>query len=154
MPVLTLTAARLNEKADRHETLRVEIQAQRKTVDPALQVTNGRRAGWAKKALDAYKASRRCDEDDRAHIQDLIGDLLHLARRDHGIEGDDLLALTRRAFDMNFAEAIEDPENEDDFEVCRTCGEHYAAGGDGYDGECPGCADKTDQKLHPENYED
>ncbi|MGK9085239.1 hypothetical protein KXR64_14285 [Brucella intermedia] len=27
------------------------------------------------------------------------------------------------------------------------------AGGDGFDGECPGCADKTDQKLHPENHD-
>lgn len=37
--------------------------------------------------------------------------------------------------------------------ICRTCGEPYKEGGDGWDGECPDCADKTDQKLHPENYE-
>jgi predicted nucleic acid-binding Zn-ribbon protein len=24
---------------------------------------------------------------------------------------------------------------------CRTCGERYAEGGDGFDGECPSCAD-------------
>ncbi|WP_143062010.1 hypothetical protein [Faunimonas pinastri] len=42
-------------------------------------------------------------------------------------------------------------ENED---LCRTCGAQYEDGGDGFDGECPSCADKTDQKLHPENYED
>lgn len=28
-------------------------------------------------------------------------------------------------------------------EPCRTCGEIYQDGGDGYDGECPGCADKS-----------
>ena len=116
-------------------------------------ITNATRAGWAKIALDAYKASHLCNgDDDQANIQDLIGDLLHLARRDHKMEGDDLLAMSRRAFDMNFAEAIEDPEDEED--LCRTCGEPYADGGDGFDGECPDCADKTDQKLHPENYED
>jgi hypothetical protein len=27
---------------------------------------------------------------------------------------------------------------------CRHCGEHYDEGGDGYDGMCPSCADKTD----------
>jgi hypothetical protein len=32
---------------------------------------------------------------------------------------------------------------------CRTCGEHYCPGGDGFDGECPSCADKTDAQLHP-----
>lgn len=29
-------------------------------------------------------------------------------------------------------------------DACRTCGDAYADGGDGYDGECPGCADATD----------
>lgn len=43
-------------------------------------------------------------------------------------------------------------EDEDE-NLCRTCGEEYDEGGDGYDGECPDCADKTDQKLHPGNYE-
>ena len=42
-------------------------------------------------------------------------------------------------------------EDEDE-NICRTCSETYAEGGDGYDGECPSCADKTDQKLNPENY--
>ncbi len=44
-------------------------------------------------------------------------------------------------------------QTEDDHDKCRTCGESYEDGGDGYDGECPTCADKTDQQLHPENYE-
>jgi hypothetical protein len=42
-------------------------------------------------------------------------------------------------------------EEDEDENVCRTCGEEYPEGGDGFDGECPDCADKTDQKLHPEN---
>ena len=42
---------------------------------------------------------------------------------------------------------------EDEENTCRTCGEEYDLYGDGYDGECPSCADKTDQKLYPENYE-
>ena len=32
-----------------------------------------------------------------------------------------------------------DPEDD-----CRTCGQHYCPGGDGYDGECPDCADRTE----------
>jgi len=28
-------------------------------------------------------------------------------------------------------------------EVCRTCGDLYHAGGDGFDDECPSCADKS-----------
>jgi len=27
--------------------------------------------------------------------------------------------------------------------ICRTCGQRYAYAGDGWDGECPECADKT-----------
>lgn len=34
---------------------------------------------------------------------------------------------------------------------CRTCGERYSPYGDGYDGECPACADRTDQALHDES---
>lgn len=32
-------------------------------------------------------------------------------------------------------------DTEDD--VCRTCGASYVDGGDGYDGECPSCADRS-----------
>lgn len=32
--------------------------------------------------------------------------------------------------------------------TCRTCGAVYAGYGDGYDGECPTCADKTERELH------
>jgi len=32
-------------------------------------------------------------------------------------------------------------------EKCRTCGDRYHEGGDGFDGECPNCADRTDKKL-------
>lgn len=34
---------------------------------------------------------------------------------------------------------------EDEDGHCRTCGQPYEDGGDGYDGECPDCADKTYQ---------
>lgn len=35
-------------------------------------------------------------------------------------------------------------DNPDDDEgKCRTCGEPYDGCGDGFDGECPSCADKT-----------
>lgn len=27
--------------------------------------------------------------------------------------------------------------------VCRTCGDRYPEAGDGWDGECPDCADRT-----------
>lgn len=114
-------------------------------------VTNKMRADWAQTALDAFKASHQCDEDDVANIKDLITDLMHLARRDHGIVGDALLAFSRSAYDMNFAEVIEDLEDAEN--LCRTCGVEYEDGGDGFDGECPDCADKTDQTQHPENYE-
>ena len=43
---------------------------------------------------------------------------------------------------------------DEDEETCRTCGEKYDPYGDGYDGECPSCADKTDQNINPENYVD
>lgn len=49
---------------------------------------------------------------------------------------------------------VDDDEGEDpEEEICRTCGEAYNGYSDGYDGECPDCADKTDQKLHPEIYQ-
>jgi hypothetical protein len=38
-------------------------------------------------------------------------------------------------------------------EVCRTCGDLYRAAGDGYDGECPSCADRTDAELHADEDE-
>jgi hypothetical protein len=34
----------------------------------------------------------------------------------------------------------------DDEDACRECGEHYADGGDGYNGRCPDCADKAEQE--------
>lgn len=37
-----------------------------------------------------------------------------------------------------------DDNGEPGDEVCRTCGVSYDGCGDGYDGECPGCADKTE----------
>lgn len=40
------------------------------------------------------------------------------------------------------ARGEEDPDGNED---CRTCGEVFNAYGDGADGECPSCADKTDQ---------
>lgn len=115
-------------------------------------VTNETRSVWAGKALEAYKLSHKCDEDDQANIQDLITDLLHLARREHDMDYDALTVMCHRAAERNLVEQAEDPEDEND--LCRTCGEPYEDGGDGYDGECPDCADKTDQKLHPENYQD
>lgn len=55
----------------------------------------------------------------------------------------------------SIAPALVQAEGEDEDEgTCRTCGESYNPYGDGYDGECPSCADKTDQDLHPENYAD
>lgn len=37
---------------------------------------------------------------------------------------------------------------EDTLLKCRTCGDDYQDDGEGYDGECPGCVDKADKKLH------
>jgi hypothetical protein len=78
-----------------------------KTTD---NITNAERALWAAEALGNFKASHPCDSDDVANIKDLITDLLHLARRDHGLSADELYHLTRSAADMNFAETIEDEE--------------------------------------------
>lgn len=42
--------------------------------------------------------------------------------------------------------STDDPDSDlwdDEDEVCRTCGEPYSGYGDGWDGECPSCADKT-----------
>jgi len=33
---------------------------------------------------------------------------------------------------------------------CDRCGETYAAGGDGWDGKCPGCADAIARATPPE----
>jgi hypothetical protein len=40
-----------------------------------------------------------------------------------------------------------EPGDPDDEEPCRTCGKAYDHYGDGYDGECPDCADKTANEL-------
>jgi hypothetical protein len=73
-------------------------------------ITNAGRAAWAAIALGAFKSVCQCDEDEVANIKDLITDLLHLARREFGVTGDDLYHLTLSAADMHFAEEIEDPE--------------------------------------------
>lgn len=36
-------------------------------------------------------------------------------------------------------------------EMCRTCGDLFRSGEDGYDGECPSCADKTAEKEDHES---
>jgi hypothetical protein len=38
--------------------------------------------------------------------------------------------------------------DDDDAELCRTCRAPYDGCGDGYDGECPDCADKTEEKRN------
>lgn len=35
--------------------------------------------------------------------------------------------------------------------ICRTCGERYSEFGDGWDGECPSCADRTYAREFPED---
>lgn len=37
---------------------------------------------------------------------------------------------------------------------CRTCGDRYPDAGDGWDGECPDCADKTYLRENPEENDD
>jgi hypothetical protein len=46
---------------------------------------------------------------------------------------------------VTFGEVDLEPELVEEFgdPQCRTCGEAYRGGGDGWDGECPECADKT-----------
>ncbi|MCO5145398.1 MAG: hypothetical protein M9895_04360 [Aquamicrobium sp.] len=46
-----------------------------------------------------------------------------------------------------------DDADRGDANNCRTCGEKYDPYGDGYDGECPDCADKTYAKEFPEEAE-
>lgn len=40
--------------------------------------------------------------------------------------------------------------NNDDEDVCRTCHGPGATGDDAFDGQCPSCADKSDEALHAE----
>lgn len=80
------------------------------------------------------------------------------ADKDPGVDCDSALCEQRRASGHpEYPATCDDPsccDQPDDKEVCRTCGARYDDGGDGFDGECPTCADKTDQELHPENYQD
>lgn len=36
-------------------------------------------------------------------------------------------------------------------QICRTCGDTYPDAGDGWDGECPSCADRTFAAENPED---
>lgn len=42
----------------------------------------------------------------------------------------------------------------DDAGLCRTCSCAYDGAGDGWDGECPDCADKTEAEMHDAKTED
>lgn len=42
---------------------------------------------------------------------------------------------------------VDRDEDDDAQPVCRTCGKPYKDGADGYDGECPPCADKTEENA-------
>jgi hypothetical protein len=116
---------------------------------------------------DPYRAAAKEDADDELEIDDDAvvspgsdpGAWVHawvwIPERKAGLftceECSGLFTVDRCADGDTCDECARD---DDDDNTCRTCGEPYEEGGDGYDGECPSCADKTDQKLHPENYED
>ena len=76
-------------------------------------VTNAMRAEWGRAAQDAFDAEVYLGDADKVEelstrIGDLIGDLLHLARRDAGVT--DLRKLLDDALEMHDTELAEDPE--------------------------------------------
>jgi len=85
----------------------------------AADVSNADRAVRAQKAVDAYMAETRLYEfrhaspqDKQGDIQDLIGDLLHLARRIHRAHPKDTIppeVLSGQAFEM-WTEEEADPD--------------------------------------------
>ncbi|MER6559751.1 hypothetical protein ABT300_18855 [Streptomyces sp. NPDC001027] len=55
-----------------------------------------------------------------------------------------LTGLDQIADALEIAAAVIDGSDEgDDGPVCRTCGDEYPEFGDGWEGECPSCADRT-----------
>ncbi|MES0071899.1 hypothetical protein [Mesorhizobium sp. M0058] len=75
-------------------------------------ITNADRAEWARTALEAFQSACPQDEDEKTCIKDLITDLLHLARRECGV--DDAMHFATLAANMHDAEVIEDDEGDDD----------------------------------------
>ncbi|WP_378952121.1 hypothetical protein [Mesorhizobium sp. ANAO-SY3R2] len=73
-----------------------------------MTVTNADRAAWAANALEAFRAAHDADGDMQTDIKDLITDLLHLARRECGVE--DAGHFAKLSADMHDMEAAEDPE--------------------------------------------
>lgn len=102
------------------------------------------------------RVSRALTEDEQTSddpLNDIIEAFRSAARRDHEVEGelefDDAPKVSIGAdgngayvaawrWISNDEAGVPDPD-----EACRTCGETYADGGDGFDGECPICADKS-----------
>jgi tRNA(Ile2) C34 agmatinyltransferase TiaS len=50
------------------------------------------------------------------------------------------------AYEFDESERLDDGVSRDD-EKCRICGERYSSCGDGYDGMCPGCADREEAQA-------
>lgn len=68
-------------------------------------LSNAQRAAWARVALDAFMDCHASDHDRLTSIGDLIVDLLHLARLEHGDDPEQIIA---RARQMNQWEREED----------------------------------------------
>lgn len=94
-------------------------------------------------SASAYRAAAQAQADDELEIDD---DAVVSEGSDPGAWVHAWIWIT------NSKAGITDDDGDEDENTCRTCGEPYEEGGDGFDGECPSCADKTDQKLYPENY--
>jgi hypothetical protein len=53
------------------------------------------------------------------------------------------LAFAASATSLDYQDWVEERYRANPDAYCRTCYEPYDGCGDGYDGECPSCADKT-----------
>lgn len=101
-------------------------------------VTNSDRAAWAQHAIDAFRAICATDYEDAPG--DLVTDILHLVRREFGVE--DLQGWLAARLNMHEMELAEDPEDDKDEEwSCDNCGETAMDGS----GECISCGQHDEE---------
>lgn len=72
------------------------------------EVSNADRAEWAQQALEGFVSTVGSSGELQSDIKDLMTDLLHLARRECGVE--DATHFATLAAEMHDAEVIEDAE--------------------------------------------
>ena len=124
---------------------------QLKIVKLALNTLSTEDISTEKPVAEILERIENCEKESKDENLRKYAKAAQKRQRDGEIEIDDDAVVSKGEDAGAYVEAwlwVGDDELEqgEDEEACRECGKKYATCGDGYDGMCPDCADKAEDK--------